>query len=106
MTWADVGPPLVVAAIVAFAVAFATRFTWTGFIGALIAVPLCLYLKDMPYLQWVSLAGKRGRCHGVVAAQERHWIRVPFAIHVADCADLDSLVAQLPGVHRLSILIS
>ena len=55
MIWADIGAPLVVAAIVAFAAAFATRFAWAGFIGALIGVPLCLYLKDMPYLQWVSL---------------------------------------------------
>jgi hypothetical protein len=56
MGWAVIGWPVVAAAIAAFGVAFATRHTWTGFAGALIAAPLCLYLTDMPYLHWVSLA--------------------------------------------------
>lgn len=47
---------VVAAAIAAFGVAFATRLTWAGFIGALIVVPLSVYLEDMPYLHWVSLA--------------------------------------------------
>ena len=56
MAWAVIGWPLVAAAIAAFAVAFSTRYSWAGFAGALIAAPLCLYLKDMPYLHWASLA--------------------------------------------------
>ena len=56
MKWAVVGWPVVAAAIAAFGVAFATRHSWTGLAGALIAAPLCLYLKDLPYLHWVSLA--------------------------------------------------
>jgi hypothetical protein len=55
--WATFGWPLVAAAIGAFGVAFATRHKWAGLVGALISVPLCLYLADMPYgLRWVSLA--------------------------------------------------
>jgi glucose-6-phosphate-specific signal transduction histidine kinase len=56
MAWAVIGWPVVAAAILAFGVAFSTRHTWVGFAGALIAAPLCLYLTDMPYLHWVSLA--------------------------------------------------
>ena len=55
MPWADIGWPVVAAAIVAFAVAFSTRYSWAGLAGALIAAPLCLYLEDLPYLHWVSL---------------------------------------------------
>lgn len=60
MPLAVIGWPLVAAAIVAFGVAFATRHTWAGLAGAFIAVPLSLYLKDMPYLHWVSLAALPG----------------------------------------------
>jgi uncharacterized membrane protein YfcA len=56
LPWAVIGWPLVVAAIVAFGVAFSTRRVWAGVAGAVIAAPLCLYLSDMPYLHWVSLA--------------------------------------------------
>jgi glucose-6-phosphate-specific signal transduction histidine kinase len=28
---------------------------FAGVAGALIAAPLCLYLKDLPYLQWTSV---------------------------------------------------
>lgn len=54
--WAVVGWPIVAAVIVAFGVAFSTRHVWAGLAGAVIAAPLCLYLADMPYLHWVSLA--------------------------------------------------
>jgi uncharacterized membrane protein YfcA len=56
MGWAVIGWPLLAAAIVAFGVALSRRRTWAGFAGALLAAPLCLYLTDMPYLHWVSLA--------------------------------------------------
>ena len=56
LPWAVIGLPLLAAAIAAFGVALSTRHTWAGLAGAVIAVPLCLYLKDMPYLHWVSLA--------------------------------------------------
>jgi hypothetical protein len=56
LPWAEMGWPVVVAAIVAFVAAFSTRHTWAGFAGASIGAPLCLYLSDMPYLHWVSLA--------------------------------------------------
>ena len=56
MAWAVIGWPVVAAAVVAFGVALSTRHAWAGVAGAVIAVPLCLYLKDMPYLHWVSLA--------------------------------------------------
>jgi len=56
MDWAVLGWAVVATAITAFGVAFGTRYTWAGFLGALIATPLSLYLKDMPYLHWVSLA--------------------------------------------------
>jgi len=56
LPWAVIGWPLVAAAIVAFGVAFPTRRAWVGFAGAVIAAPLCLYLSEMPYLHWVSLA--------------------------------------------------
>lgn len=55
MPWSVVGWPLVAAAIAAFVVAFSTRYSWAGLAGALIAAPLCLYLKDFPFLHWVSL---------------------------------------------------
>ena len=67
MAWAVIGWPLVAAAIAAFAVAFSTRYSWAGFAGALIAAPLCLYLKDMPYLHWVSLAALTGNFLSVAA---------------------------------------
>ena len=55
--WAVFGWPLVVVVSGAFGVAFFTRHKWAGLVGAVIAVPLCLYLADMPYgLHWVSLA--------------------------------------------------
>ena len=54
MTWALMGWPLVAAAIVAFGLAIWTRLLWAGLVGALIAAPLCLYLKDFPFLHWVS----------------------------------------------------
>ena len=56
MAWAVIGWPVVAAAIAAFGLAFSTRYYWAGFAGASIAAPLCLYLKDFPYLHWVSLA--------------------------------------------------
>ena len=56
LPWAVIGWPLVVAAIVAFGVAFYARRVWVGFAGAVIAAPLCLYLMDMPYLYWLSRA--------------------------------------------------
>jgi len=55
MAWAVIGWPVVAAAIAAFVVAFSTRYSWAGLGGALIAAPLCLYLKDLPYLHWISL---------------------------------------------------
>ena len=55
MPWAVIGWPAVAAAIVAFGVAFFPRFRWVGVVGALIAAPLCLYLKDLPFLHWTSL---------------------------------------------------
>jgi glycerol-3-phosphate acyltransferase PlsY len=55
MAWADIGWPIVAAAIAAFGVALTTRYSWAGLAGALIAAPLCLYLKDLPYLHWASL---------------------------------------------------
>ena len=55
MAWAVIGWPVVAAAIAAFGVAFFTRYSWSGFAGALIAAPLCLYLKDLPFLHWMSL---------------------------------------------------
>ena len=55
MTWGVMGWPVVAAAIAAFVLAFSTRYSWTGFVGACIAAPLCLYLKDLPFLHWVSL---------------------------------------------------
>lgn len=54
LPWAVIGWPLVATAIVAFGVAFYTGRAWVGFAGAVIAVPLCLYLMDMPYLYWAS----------------------------------------------------
>ena len=54
MAWAVIGWPVVAAAIAAFGVAFSTRYSWAGLAGAFIAAPLCLYLKDMPYLHWMS----------------------------------------------------
>ena len=56
MAWAVIGWPVVAAVIAAFGVALFTRYSWAGLAGALIAAPLCLYLKEMPYLHWVSLA--------------------------------------------------
>ena len=56
MGWAMIGWPVLAAVIAAFGVAFSTRHIWIGFAGAVIAAPLCLYLADMPYLHWVSLA--------------------------------------------------
>jgi hypothetical protein len=55
MAWAVIGWPVVAAVIAAFVLAFATRFSWAGFAGAVIAAPLCLYLKDLPYLHWISV---------------------------------------------------
>ena len=55
MAWAVIGWPVVATAVAAFAVAFSTRYSWFGLGGASIAVPLCLYLKDLPYLHWISL---------------------------------------------------
>jgi len=55
MAWGVIGWPVVAAAIAAFGVAFFTRYSWTGLAGAFIAAPLCWYLKDWPYLHWVSL---------------------------------------------------
>jgi hypothetical protein len=60
MPWAEMGWPVVAAAIAAFGLAFSTRYTWVGLAGASIAAPLCLYLKDMPYLHWMSLAALAG----------------------------------------------
>jgi uncharacterized membrane protein YfcA len=51
-----IGWPFVAAVIAAFGVAFSTRRAWIGFAGALLAAPLCLYLAEMPYLHWTSLA--------------------------------------------------
>lgn len=55
MAWAVIGWPVVAAAIAAFGVAFSTRYSWAGLAGAFIAAPLCVCLKDMPYLHWMSL---------------------------------------------------
>jgi hypothetical protein len=55
--WAVFGWPLAATVSGAFGVAFSTRHKWVGLVGAVISVPLCLYLADMPYgLHWVSLA--------------------------------------------------
>lgn len=56
MAWADIGWPVLAAAIAAFGVALFTRHAWAGLAGALLAAPLCLYLEDLPYLHWVSLS--------------------------------------------------
>ena len=56
MKWAVIGWPVVAGSITAFGVAFSTRYSWAGFAGALIAAPLCLYRKDLPFLHWMSLA--------------------------------------------------
>jgi hypothetical protein len=55
MPWAVIGWPVVAAAIAAFGVALAARVAWAALAGALIAAPLCLYLKDLPFLHWLSL---------------------------------------------------
>ena len=55
IAWAVVGWPVVAAAVAFFSVAFATRSSWAGLAGAFIAAPLCLYLKDLPYLHWMSV---------------------------------------------------
>jgi uncharacterized membrane protein YfcA len=55
MPWAVIGWPVLSAATAAFGVAFLPRFRWAGLAGALIATPLCLYLKDLPFLHWTSL---------------------------------------------------
>lgn len=67
LPWAAIGWPLVAAAIIVFGVAFYTGRAWAGFAGALIAAPLCLYLKDMPYLHWASVAALPGSFLSVVA---------------------------------------
>ena len=87
MAWSVIGLPLLAAAIVAFGVALSTRHTWAGFAGALIAVPLSLYLKDMPYLHWVSLAALPANFISAVASwRGRHDIAfamlLPFMIMI------------------------
>jgi hypothetical protein len=67
LPWAVIGWPLVAAAFIAFGVAFYTGRAWAGLAGALIAAPLCLYLKDMPYLHWVSVAALPGSFLSVAA---------------------------------------
>ena len=67
MAWGVIGWPVVAAVLVAFGVAFSTRHIWVGFAGALIAAPLCMYLTDMPYLHWVSLAALTGNFLSVAA---------------------------------------
>jgi hypothetical protein len=47
---------MVAAAIAAFGVSFWPRFRRAGLAGAIVAAPLCLYLKDFPFLHWASLA--------------------------------------------------
>ena len=79
MVWGVIGWPLVAAAIVAFVVALSTRKTWVGLAGALIAAPLCLYLADMPYLHWVSLAAL-GANFASVAALWRGREDIAFAM--------------------------
>ena len=71
MAWAVMGWPVVAAVIAAFAVAFSTRHSWAGFAGALIAAPLCLYLKDLPYLHWASLAALPANFLSAVAVVAR-----------------------------------
>jgi uncharacterized membrane protein YfcA len=76
---------MVAAAIVSFGVAMSTRHTWVGLAGAVIAAPLCLYLKDMPYLHWVSLAALPANFASVAALwRGRHDIAfamlLPFMI--------------------------
>jgi hypothetical protein len=71
MVWGVIGWPLVAAAIVAFVVALSTRKTWVGLAGALVAAPLCLYLADMPYLHWVSLAALGANFVSVAALWRR-----------------------------------
>jgi hypothetical protein len=56
MSWSQIGWPLVAAAIAAFSVGLFTRQRWFGFVGALIAAPVCLHLSEALYLHWVSLA--------------------------------------------------
>ena len=87
MGWAVMGWAVVATVIVAFAVALATRHTWAGFAGAVIAAPLCLYLKDMPYLHWVSLAALPANFVSVAAMwRGRHDIAfamlLPFMIMI------------------------
>ena len=86
--WATFGWPLVAAAIGAFGVAFSTRHQWVGLVGAVISVPLCLYLADMPYgLHWVSLAASGANFLAVAALwRGRHDIAfamlLPFMIMI------------------------
>ena len=47
---------MLAAVIAAFGMAFVPRLRWMGVAVAVIAVPLCLYLKDLPFLHWTSLA--------------------------------------------------
>lgn len=73
MGWSVIGLPLLATAIVAFLVAFSTRYTWASLAGAVIAVPLCLYLMDMPYLHWASIGALGGNFLSVVALRRgRH----------------------------------
>jgi hypothetical protein len=86
--WSRFGWPLVAAAIGAFVAAFSTRHKWVGLVGALISVPLCLYLADMPYgLHWASLAALAANFLAVVALwRGRHDIAfamlLPFMIMI------------------------
>lgn len=87
MDWAVFGWWMVAAAIAAFGVAFSTRYTWAGFVGALIATPLSLYLSDMPYLHWVSLAALPGSFLSAIALwRGRHDIAfamlLPFMVMI------------------------
>jgi hypothetical protein len=55
IAWAVIGWPVVAAAVASFGLAFAARLSWAGLVGAFIAAPLCLYLKNLPYLHWLSV---------------------------------------------------
>lgn len=81
MPWGLTGWAVVAAAIAAFGVAFATRFTWAGFIGTLIVLPLGLYLQSMPYLHWVSLAAMPASFVSAIALwRRRHDIAFAFLL--------------------------
>ena len=108
MAWAVIGWPVVAAAIVAFGVALSTRRTSAAFAGAVISAPLCLYLAEMPYLHWVSLAALAANVVSVAALwRGRHDIAfamlLPFMMMIVLIAIL--WFRNFPRIQRLSFLI-